>query len=447
VAYFPPANAADAREMLAALGLRDADELFESIPAELRATAGLDDLPEGLDEADLVRALRRMAGRNRPITDVISFCGAGAYPYPTPAAASYAMSRGEFLTAYTPYQPEISQGTLTAIFEFQTWVSELAGMPVANASLYDGATALAEGILMGLRVRRKAARVYLAAALPPTTRAIARRYLSGQEVEIVELPTLADGRTDISTLAADSAPKVVAVGSPNGYGIIEDLAAVRQAVGSGDFLVVHTPDPHAWMLLKPPGAFGADVAVAEGQPLGVPPSFGGPGLGLFTTRDEYLRQMPGRVCGETVDRDGKRGFVLTLSTREQHIRREKATSNICSNQGVIALVATVTMSVLGPTGLRQRALQSAQRARALAALLAEFGMARRHAAPFFNEFVVDVDDAAELWQALVDRDIQLGIPLSRWDDADGRGLLVCATAANHQDDIDRLRTALTELRR
>lgn len=447
MAYFPPANAADAREMLAALGLDDANELFVSIPAELRATAGLSDLPEGLDEPGLVRALRRMAGRNRPLTDVASFCGAGAYPYPTPAAASYAMSRGEFLTAYTPYQPEISQGTLMAIFEFQTWVSELAGMPVANASLYDGATALAEGVLMGLRVRRKAERVYLAAALPPTTRAVVRRYLSGQNVELVELPVLPDGRTDLAALAADTAAKVVAVGSPNGLGVIEDLAAIRQTVGNDDFLVVHTPDPHAWLLLKPPGAFGADVAVAEGQPLGVPPSFGGPWLGLFTTRNEYLRQMPGRVCGETVDRDGKRGFVLTLSTREQHIRREKATSNICSNQGVIALVATVTMSVLGPSGLRQRALQSARQARALEALLAGFGMTRRHTAPYFNEFVIDVDDAATLWQALVDRGIQLGIPMSRWDSGDHRGLLVCATAANHDDDIGRLRTAIMELRR
>jgi glycine dehydrogenase subunit 1 len=332
------------------------------------------------------------------------------------------------------------------IFEFQTWISELSGLPLANASLYDGATALAEAVLMGLRVRKRAERVYLAEGIAPNVRSVVERYLGGQDVEVVLLPRTDDGRTDLSPLVDDDELKVVAIGSPNGYGVLETPARVREVLGEKDFLVVHATDPHVWLLLDPPGAQGADVAVAEGQPFGVPPNFGGPLLGLFAAGKAYMRQMPGRLAGETVDRDGRTGYVLTLSTREQHIRREKATSNICSNQGVIALLATVTMAVLGPTGLRRRALESAANARRLESLLRRHGFSRRYDAPFFNEFAVDHPRAAEIWANLVGtHEVQLGMPLVRWDAEDDTGLLVCATAGNHDAQFETLSRALQEV--
>lgn len=437
MAYFPRSDASDAKAMLAAIGVDSVEHLFASIPEELRATASIK-LPPGLDEATLVQRIRELADANRPLTQSLSFVGAGVYAYPPVAAALYAISRGEFLTAYTPYQPEIAQGTLMAIFEFQTWVSELSGMPIANASMYDGATALAEAVLMGLRAKRKARRVVLSAGIAPDVRRVIELYLGGQkDLDIVTLPLTAEGSSDLAALKRDGMPCVVALASPNAYGVIESLPAWRAALGEEDFLVVHTPDPHIWLLQEPPGTYGVDAATAEGQPLGVPPSFGGPLLGLFTTQPGYLRTMPGRICGETIDQDHKRGYVLTLSTREQHIRREKATSNICSNQGVIALLATVSMAVLGPSGLRARALAAAHRARELLALLEAHGAVRRYSAPFFNEFVIDHPEAAALWQAAVDDGIQLGMPLSHWHPDDATGLLLAATAQS-SDDLKRV---------
>jgi glycine dehydrogenase subunit 1 len=428
--------------MLAALGIASVDDLFTSIPAELRSRATID-LPIGISEAELTRKFRDLAGKNKPLTETTSFVGAGSYPYPPIAAALYAISRGEFLTAYTPYQPEISQGTLTALFEFQTWVSELSGMEVANASMYDGASALAEAGLMGLRVCRKAKTIYVSGALHHDVRSVVRRYLAGQHgIDLKELPVKDNGQTDLGPLKNDDADKVLLIGSPNGLGLIEDLAAARAELSAADFLAVHTPDPHVWLLLDPPGAFGADAVAAEGQPLGVPPSFGGPALGLFACKQSHTRQMPGRLCGKTVDAKGRPGFVLTLSTREQHIRREKATSNICTNQGVIALLATVSMSVLGPSGLRTRALEAAQNARRLEKILANFGFRRRHSSPYFNEFVVEHTDAGKLWNKAVKQGIQLGVPLKKWTPKDKSGLLVSATAWQTDKDFSRLEACL-----
>ncbi|RMF18996.1 MAG: aminomethyl-transferring glycine dehydrogenase subunit GcvPA [Candidatus Dadabacteria bacterium] len=422
--------------MLDTIGVEDVDALFTSIPESLRRQAAID-LPGIPDEADLVAYMRERAERNRTVLDAISFVGGGAYAYPPVAAALYAMSRGEFLTAYTPYQPEIAQGTLMAIFEFQTWVAELTGLDVANSSMYDGATALAEAILMGLRVRRKARTVAISAGLHPAVRAVVRRYLAGQQdLQLIELPLDASGRTDLDALPASDTPRIVALGYPNGYGVIEDISAVRTALDEQDFLVTHTPDPHAWLLLASPGSLGVDAAVADGQPFGVPVSFGGPSLGMFATRQAYVRQMPGRLCGRTTDAQGRTGYVLTLSTREQHIRREKATSNICTNQGVIALVATVTMNVLGPAGLRERALAAARNARRLERILVDAGHTRRFDGTFFNEFVID-PSRPDLWSSLINAGIQLGVPLSKYLPGDD-GLLVAATSWLDDSAFDRL---------
>ncbi len=436
MSYFPSSDAPDAKEMLQRIGVDDAGALFSTIPEDLRKQATIN-LPDGIDEAELVAQFRALAAGNRPVTDVASFVGAGIYPYPMAAAALYQISRGEFLTAYTPYQPEIAQGTLMAIFEFQTWIAELSGMPVANASMYDGATALAEAILMGLRVRRKARRIYLSQGLDPATLHVCRLYLAGQpDAEIIDLPLAADGTTQLDAVQADPDDKIVALGSPNGFGVIEDVAAARAILGDTGFLVTHTPDPHVWLLATPPGQLGADVVVAEGQPLGLPPSYGGPLLGLLATRNDFIRRMPGRLCGQTVDADGKPGYVLTLSTREQHIRREKATSNICTNQGIMALLATVTMSTLGPAGLRKRALQSANNAARLEQLLTGNGFTRRHSGPYFNEFVVDHDNAHDIWDRAVQAGVQIG---KRLDDG---GLLVAATANNSDSDFQAVQSCL-----
>ena len=357
--------------------------------------------------------------------------------------------RSEFSTAYTPYQPEVSQGTLQATFEFQTLIASLCGLEVANASMYDGSTATAEAVLMAKRLAPKAGRVLVAASLPPQYREVVRTYLEGLGgLESEEVPFGADGRVDLAALERrlTPAPAAVVVGYPNFFGVIEDLQAIAaKTTAAGTLLVTVTPEAMALGLLRPPGALGADIAVGEGQSFGIPLSFGGPYLGLFATRERFVRSMPGRLVGETVDEQGRRGYVLTLATREQHIRRERATSNICTNQSLCALAATVFLALAGRRGLRELAERNARKARhALRCLRERAGAELVFSAPFFNEFAVCLPNARVRYERAFERGVLAGVPLGQWFPALEDALLVCATEVHSADDIDRLAEALVE---
>jgi len=446
---FNPHSAVDVERMLAAIGLDSIDALFAEVPAGLRARAGVD-LPDGLSEQEVAARLTELAGRNRPLT---TFQGAGAYNHFVPAAVGQILLRSEFATAYTPYQPEVSQGTLQACFEFQTYVARLTGLDVANASVYDGASALAEAVLMALRIHPKRGRILVSKAVHPQYREVVRTYLEGfGRGEIVEIGIAPDGRTDRAALEASLSDDVAAVcvGYPNVLGVIEDIAALSAAAAAkGALTITTTTEALALALLKPPGELGVDIAVGEGQSFGLPMSYGGPGVGLFATRRKHVRQMPGRLVGETTDELGRRGYVLTLSTREQHIRREKATSNICTNQGLAALASTVFLSLAGRHGLRALAVRNAELAHAAAAKLESAGLSRPFDAPFFNEFVV-AEPAGEGWyRDAVAHGVVPGVRLAELmpDEplAAGR-LLVTVTECNTTEDIDALVRCLANRR-
>jgi glycine dehydrogenase subunit 1 len=433
----------DVREMLAVIGVDRVERLVEHVPEALRRTATLD-VPPGLAEAEVERRLAELAGRNTAAAaGVLCFAGGGAYPHLTPAVVDAIVQRSEFATAYTPYQPEVSQGTLQAIFEFQTLVSSLLGLEVANASLYDGASATAEAVLMTKRLAPKATRVLLARSLLPAYRRVVATYLAGLPgLEAVEVPSGADGRIDRAALEErlDPAPTALVVGSPNAFGVIEDVAALAERLhAAGSLLVTATAEATSFGLLRSPGSCGADIAVAEGQSFGLPLAFGGPYLGLFATRERFVRSMPGRLVSETVDGEGRRGFVLTLATREQHIRRERATSNICTNQGLCALAATTYLALAGRRGLREIAEQCAQKARRARALLVErAGATPVFAAPFFDEFAIRLPDARRRHERALAAGVLAGIPLGDWYPELEDALLVCATEAHREADLERL---------
>jgi glycine dehydrogenase subunit 1 len=439
-----PATCGEVRHMLEVVGYPGIDALLaDLVPAEQRLGRPLA-LPGPMSEPEVMALGAALAGANRPAAAGACFLGAGAYRHHIPAAIHHLAGRGEFLTAYTPYQPEISQGTLQGIFEFQTMVTELFGMDVANASVYDGATALAEALFMAHRVGRgKRSRAVLAGAIHPEHLEVCCTYGLARIVALDSLAPGADGRVSLTDLDAKLGPDVccVAVQSPNFLGLIEDLPAIAARVhAAGALLVVSVSDPHACALFQPPGELGADIVIAEGQPLGLPLSMGGPYLGLFATRNDLVRQMPGRLVGRTTDADGRTGFVLTLATREQHIRREKATSNICTNQGLNALQAAMYMSIVGPAGLREVAERSHAHAlhlkRAVAALP---GFGVPHAGPFFHEFVVTTPvPASEIVQGLLPVGVFAGLPLSRYFPERTHELLVCATEANSRAELDEL---------
>jgi glycine dehydrogenase subunit 1 len=384
---YHPHTEADVREMLAAIGAKSLDDLFSSIPDALKLGRPLAVEP-ALDEAALMAHLEELAAKQ---PRAVPFLGAGAYPHHVPPAVDQLLLRSELYTAYTPYQPEIAQGTLQIIFEFQTYVAQLTGMEVANASMYDGASAAAEAALMAIRLSNgKRKKVVVSRALHPEYRDVIRTYLDAN-FEVVEVPFGADGRTDLAALqaAVDANTAGVLVGYPNFFGVIEDVAAVaRIAKEAGAATITCTNEALALGLLKPPAELGADIAVGEMQSFGNGMSFGGPGAGFFATKDKHVRQMPGRLCGATVDKNGKRAFALTLVTREQHIRRERATSNICSNQGLAAAAATIHLSLLGKHGLRALALVNYRRAAYARAELAKVGVTPWFSGPTFNEFVV-----------------------------------------------------------
>jgi glycine dehydrogenase subunit 1 len=384
-----PHTSEEIESMLRVVGVGSLDDLFSSVPEECRRD-GTMDLPVPMSEWELNDHVRGLAATMEIKSDFKVLIGAGSYDHHIPAIIPALTNRSEFLTAYTPYQPEMAQGTLQGIFEYQTLTARLLGMDVANASIYDGASALAEALLMGIRISKKRKKVALSSAIHPHYRQVARTYFRPTEFELVELPVLENGRTDLSELAGLGELAAVAIQSPNFFGVIEDLSAAAGAIHSQDavFITCFT-EPLAYGLLKNPGSCGADIVCGEGQSFGIPRSFGGPGLGMFACLEQYVRTMPGRLIGQTTDLDGRRGYVLTLATREQHIRREKATSNICSNQGLCAMTAGMYMAALGGTGIRELSRLNYDKAEYFKAELVKAGAKICFSSPTFNEFVVE----------------------------------------------------------
>lgn len=433
------ATETDRAEMLKAIGVPDIDTLFEQIPEEARLGRDLN-LPPGLAEQDVVSLCAGMAGRNKSFYDLTCFLGAGAYDHYIPAVVDSVISRSEFLTAYTPYQPEVSQGVLQSIFEYQSLIAALTEMDVSNASLYDGATAIGEAVIMAMSInsRKKA---IVSSAVHPNYRQVLRTYVTGLGIEVAEA-TYAAGVTDVGQLKnqLDESVSCVVVQYPNFFGSTEPLQTLADAAHAVGALLIVSVDPISLGLLTPPGAYGADIVVGEGQPLGVPAGFGGPFLGLFACRKEFMWKMPGRVVGETMDADGNRAFTLTLQTREQHIRREKATSNICTNQALIALAATVYLSALGKNGLRQVAELSFQKAHyAQQEISGRAGYSIPWQVPFFKEFVIKCDKpVAEINEKLLENGILGGLDLGRYYPELENHILLCVTERRRKDEIDRL---------
>lgn len=437
---YVPHTPADVEAMLRTIGVASVDELFARVPATLRARAAVP-LPEGVTEPALRAQLEALAGRNLPPSAAV-FLGAGAYPHAAPAVVDHILRRAEFATAYTPYQPEVSQGTLQAIFEFQTFAALLLGLDVANASMYDGASAAAEAVLMARRLLPGRRVAWVSRALHPHYRETIATYLRGlDDVVVRDIPWAADGRIDLAALGAGLGPDAlcVVVGYPNVFGVVEDLAGAATAAHAvGALAVSVTTEPLALALVRSPGAAGADIAVAEGQSFGLPVSYGGPGVGLFATHERHVRSMPGRLVGQTVDTRGRRGYVLTLATREQHIRRERATSNICTNQGLCTLAVTVYLSMLGRNGLRALAQANYRVANATRRRLERAGVPGVFAAPHFNEFVVRAPAAVAQWEALAHEGLVAGWPLGRWYPELGDALLVCVTETHGAEALDLL---------
>ena len=437
-----PNSPEERAEMLAVVGLSSASELFRSIPQDVQLDRGLD-ITDPLAESEVIAAMDAMAAKNTGATKT-SFLGGGVYSHYSPTIVDHLIQRSEFFTSYTPYQPEISQGTLQYIFEFQTLICQLTGMEVANASMYDGSTAMAEAYLMARRVTRRD-KIVVAKSVHAEYRAVAATYAQHGDTEIVEIGYDDSGRVT-GLEAIDDKTAALVVQSPNFFGCIEDLKSLAErAHAAGALFVVVVTEAISLGLLKPPGACGADIVVGEGQSFGIPMSFGGPHVGLFATQEKYVRQMPGRLCGVAYDKNGNRGFVLTLSTREQHIRREKATSNICTNQGLIALAATIYMEALGKKGLQEVAVQNAQKAAyAAKAISAVDGYSLPFSAPVFNEFVVrGPRPAVETLETLrTENRILGGLALSRYYEGHENDFLVTVTELNSKQQIDDLVSAL-----
>jgi glycine dehydrogenase subunit 1 len=439
-----PLTDADRAEMRSVIGVADVDELFVDTPVSARLPGPVD-LPAHAGELAVERALGALASRNRAAGAGPFFCGAGAYRHHVPASVDHLIQRSEFLTSYTPYQPEIAQGTLQVLFEFQTQVAELLGLPVANASMYDGSTACAEAVMMAARVTRRRKAV-LSGGLHPHYAAAAHTLAQSAGVTTQRLAAAIDEEAAvIEQIDGDTA--CVMVQTPNVFGSVTDVSRIAEAAhAAGALLVVVTTEAVSLGLLKSPGEMGADIAVAEGQSIGNGLNFGGPYVGLFACRETLLRQMPGRLCGETLDATGRRGFVLTLSTREQHIRRDKATSNICTNSGLCALAFSIHMSLLGGVGLSRLASLNHARARSLRGALAATPGVEVLTPRFFNEFAVRLPRAAaDVVEALADRNILAGVPFSRLDPEAGMDdvLLVCATETTTPEDIAAFAHALT----
>jgi glycine dehydrogenase subunit 1 len=438
-----PLSDAERRQMLQVIGAPSIEALFRDVPERARRGAPFD-LPKAMGEIEVERALAAMAARNVPAGSVPFFCGAGAYRHHVPAAVDHLIQRGEFLTSYTPYQPEVSQGTLQALFEFQTQVALITGMEVANASMYDGATATAEAVMMANRLTRRG-KAILSGGLHPHYREITATHGRFVGFETVLAPAAPEGGEDLVRLV-DAATSCVVVQNPDFFGHVRDYGPLADACHrAGALLVVAVTEPVSLGIVAPPGEMGADIVAAEGQGIGVGLNFGGPYVGLFATREKFVRQMPGRVAGETVDADGRRGWVLTLATREQHIRREKATSNICTNSGLCALAFTIHMALLGEAGFTRLAELNHARAGQLADRLARVPGLRVLNDTFFNELTLRLPKpAAPLVERLARKGVLAGVPVSRFYPKAKDLLLVAATETTTEDDIEIFATKLEE---
>jgi glycine dehydrogenase subunit 1 len=442
-----PLTEADRRSMLATIGVPSVDSLFRDVPEPARLSAPIEGLADHAGELEVERTIAAMAAKNISAGSVPSFLGAGAYRHHVPAAVDHLIQRGEFLTSYTPYQPEVTQGTLQYLFEFQTQVALITGMDVANASLYDGATSCAEAVMMANRVTRRG-RAVLSGGLHPHYRDVTATNARFHGFEVVSAPADAQGKEDLASLIDDKTSCVV-VQNPGFFGHVRDLTDLAAAVhAKGALLIVAVTEVVSLGLLTPPGEMGANIVVAEGQSIGNSLNFGGPYVGLFATRDKYVRHMPGRLTGQTVDAEGRRGWVLTLSTREQHIRREKATSNICTNSGLCALAFTIHLSLLGEEGFKQLARLNHAKAVQLADRLDALKGVEVVSDSFFNEFTVRLTKpASKVVNKLAKAGILGGVPVSRLYPGDASLadlLLVTATETNTDADMEALAHGLKE---
>jgi glycine dehydrogenase subunit 1 len=445
--HYVPHTDDEIERMLSDIGLASLDELFASVPAALRLAGGLD-MPLGRSEPDVIAEMERLAGNNRHGRDLVCFAGAGAYDHELPSATRSLTFRSEFVTAYTPYQPEVAQGVLQALFEYQTMVSRLSGLDVANASLYDGASAAVEAVNLAASAKRRQ-KVWVSGGIHPHWREVLHTFAAGTGHQIVDAP-LVDGRTDWGSLDAADPPCALLVSSPNYLGVIEDLASARTAADEVGAQLLVGFDPVSSGLLRPPGEFGADVVVGEGQPFGTPLSFGGPYLGLFACRLEHVRRLPGRLVGRTVDVHGTPAYVTTLRAREQDIRREKASSNVCTNQTLIAVACMIQLSWLGTTGLREMALRCARGARyAREAVLAISGVSPAVGAPTLREFAIRTPlPAGTVVERMAEEGFLAGVAVGTDNGVvsdDGDLLLVAVTEKRTRSEIDEYASCLEKV--
>ncbi|MCM2588928.1 aminomethyl-transferring glycine dehydrogenase subunit GcvPA [Rossellomorea marisflavi] len=431
-----PMTDQDQREMLDSIGVDTVDALFEDIPEEVRFKGDYN-IKKAKSETELVKELTALAAKNADLRSHASFLGAGVYDHYMPIIVDHVLSRSEFYTAYTPYQPEISQGELQAIFEFQTMICELTGMDVANSSMYDGGTSLAEAAMLSAgQTRRK--KVLVSAAVHPESKDVLRSYAKGQYIDVVEIPHK-DGVTDLEgleNLIGDDVAAVI-VQYPNFFGRIEDLQAIEAITHGSKAMFVVSSNPLALGALTPPGKFGADIVIGDAQPFGIPSAFGGPHCGYFAVSKKLMRKVPGRLVGQTVDEDGVRGFVLTLQAREQHIRRDKATSNICSNQALNALAASVAMTALGKQGVKEMAIQNIQKAHYAKNAMKSAGLELAFEGPSFNEFVVKLKaPVRDLNLHLIQKGMIGGYDLGLTDETLANHMLVAVTELRSKEEID-----------
>ncbi len=432
-----PITDREREEMLKIIG-KGIEELFSVIPEESRPDK-LPDFPGGLSEIELRSYFKELASKNNPL---VPFAGLGVYDHYIPSVINHIISRPEFFTAYTPYQPEVSQGTLQAIYEYQSMICELTGMDVSNASMYDGATSLAEAIFMAIAITRRK-RVIVSKGVNPLYRKVLETYLSeSAEIEYVPVDNHT-GMTGLDAINPDGETACFVIQHPNYLGVLEDVFTAEEKIHSVKGLYIVVFDPISLGILKPPGEYNADIAVAEGQPLGLPLNYGGPYLGIFTSKKEYIRQMPGRIIGRTVDADGNRGFVMTLQTREQHIRRERATSNICTNQQLCALAAAVYLATMGKQGIREVAYQTTQKAHFLSRRLEDEGIKRAFTGDFFREFVVRLNNVETVIKKGIDRGILAGTDIGAFESDFKNFLLISLTEKRTMDEMDKLIMVVT----
>jgi glycine dehydrogenase subunit 1 len=440
---FTPHTDAERKEMLAAIGVGSFKELVQNLPLMDKDVV----IPSGLSEGEMVRLGHELGSKNLTSPRLLSFLGAGAYEHFSPAAVSALMSRGEFLTSYTPYQPEVSQGTLQTLYEFQSMICELMGMDVTNAGMYEGASSLAEAVLLALRETGRK-KVLIPRSLHPDYKTVLSTYTQESGAELVEIP-FRNGQLDLEFAAAHITSDVAAVvvQNPNFFGVVEPAQNIAPLATAAGALFIACVNPISLGLLTPPGEYGADIAVAEGQSLGIAPGYGGPFLGLFACKTKWLRKMPGRLVGQTLDVDGKRAFVLTLQAREQHIRREKATSNVCTTTALIASCSTFYMALLGKQGLRDVSYQNLAKARYAFDQLTQIpGVRAAFQAPIFNEFVLQTKTSPDLLQQrLLERGIVAGLPIKKWFPDLENASVWCVTETKTKADIDRLVKTLKEV--